>query len=83
MATYRKCNMCGKELDSYENFHIHYEAGYESKYDLDKLNLDLCNACLDEVIDWLRSKCVIDPIEKEKLIDPDLGGYQYAEDDEN
>lgn len=56
------CNMCGKEFDFWdeqENFHIHEQnIGYGSKYDGDKLCLDLCCNCMDKIIEM----CTINPV---------------------
>lgn len=54
------CNKCGKLMDDadvYQNFHIRDTLGYGSKYDEEKLDLWLCNHCLDELID----SCEIHP----------------------
>jgi len=61
--TTRICNKCGKEIDEhYESMNINHKIGYGSKYDDARLEIDLCNECLDEWIDWLRSQCKYDII---------------------
>lgn len=55
------CNMCGKELDIWdvqEAFSIERRLGYGTKYDGDKLRLDLCCDCMEKIID----ECKISPI---------------------
>ena len=61
------CNKCGKEFgdvnqDFNDDFSIHTRIGYGSKYDMYYVKLDLCSACMDELIDT----CVINPV-----VDPD------------
>lgn len=59
-----RCNICGKELNEYEEglYGIHNCAGYGSKYDGDKIDFDFCTVCFDAWIDEFGSKCIIDPI---------------------
>lgn len=57
------CNKCGREFgdvtqDYNENFSIHTQIGFGSKYDRCGLELDLCSDCMDELID----SCVISPV---------------------
>lgn len=55
------CNKCGKEFDCWdeqEGFSIHSYCGYGTKYDGDKLDLDLCCDCMEKLID----ECVVSPI---------------------
>ena len=55
------CNKCGKKMDVFdiqEGFFKRIRLGYGSKYDGDMLDLDLCCACADKLID----ECVISPI---------------------
>jgi len=46
--------------DISENFHIHKNLGYGTKYDGDNLKLNLCCSCIEEIID----NCTISPIEE-------------------
>lgn len=64
MATKRFCNMCGEEISiqDHTNFNIKYGYGYDSKHDYGKLNLDLCDKCLDKLTDYLIEKCEINPV---------------------
>lgn len=64
MATYTKCNMCGKEFEDYDDFSLYHMFGYGSKRDGSKITLDLCNNCLDKLVDEIQKCCVIDPIEE-------------------
>lgn len=57
----RMCNKCGKPFDIFdrqEDFSIYRHIGYGSKYDGDKLELDICCNCMDKFID----SCKISPI---------------------
>lgn len=60
MRTYI-CNKCGKamdDLDIQERFSFDQYLGYGSKYDMNKLELDLCCACMDQLID----ECIVPPV---------------------
>ena len=46
------------DFDIQEGFSFNTWLGYGSKYDEDKLELDLCCACMDQLID----ECVIPPV---------------------
>jgi hypothetical protein len=57
------CNKCGKEFgeatqEHNNDFSIHTSIGYGSKYDMCKLELDLCSSCMDELIE----SCAIFPV---------------------
>lgn len=57
------CNMCGKEMDVWDTRHdfaIYDRIGYGSKYDGERLRLDLCCSCMDRIID----ACRISPVSK-------------------
>lgn len=58
----RLCNMCGKEIESYNEFNINYQFGYESLHDGENLNLDLCGECLDKITQYLLDNCKISPL---------------------
>ena len=58
--------MCEKDIESYNDFEIGYEYGYESRNDGSYLELDLCGSCLDKMTIWLKENCKIDPITKRK-----------------
>jgi hypothetical protein len=60
--TTRLCNKCGREIESFNDFTLIYQFGYESKFDGDYLNLDLCGCCLDEFVDHLIATCQIKPV---------------------
>lgn len=58
----RYCNKCGQEMDFWdlqENFSIHTQFGYGTRYDGSKLNLNLCCGCMEQLI----KSCVISPVE--------------------
>lgn len=56
------CNKCGTELDRFdiqECFYIESDyLGYGTKYDGDRLRIDFCCKCMEEIIE----QCVISPI---------------------
>lgn len=53
--------MCGDEFEgSWKG--IHGVLGYYSNYDGTTIDFDLCDACVDEMITHLQSKCKIDPL---------------------
>ena len=61
----RICNMCGKDFDRLDergNLGFHYKVGYGSVYDGEDINLDLCCDCFDELIEYIVTKCKINPI---------------------
>lgn len=61
MARKVYCNCCGKEFGTYDYFvtnPISFCVGYGSKYDGERVQLDICVACLDKLID----SCEISPI---------------------
>ena len=48
------CNICGKEFDMWdqqEGFGLHYHVGYGSKFDGDRIQVDMCCDCFDELMD--------------------------------
>ncbi len=60
----RVCNCCGKELDFWdlqEDLTIHKRIGYGSRYDGDEIELRLCCACFDKIID----ECSVSPVMEE------------------
>ena len=50
--------------DETEHFHIHKKCGYGTKFDGEKLELDLCCSCMEELID----SCTISPIIEPTII---------------
>lgn len=57
------CNKCGKKFDMWdiqEDFSIRRTIGYGSRYDGDKLNINLCCDCMDGLIE----ECVISPTQE-------------------
>jgi hypothetical protein len=64
MAKTTVCNMCGRNLDrnKHSNFNIDYTYGYDSEFDLSKLELDLCDTCLNKLTQYLIDNCKINPV---------------------
>lgn len=60
------CNVCGKAFDTWdkqENFGIHTQVGYGSRFDLSTIDLDLCCECFDKVFgEHILPSCKINPI---------------------
>lgn len=55
------CNKCGKEFDLWdiqEDFSIHRQLGYGTKYDGDYLSMNLCCDCMEILIE----ECSVFPI---------------------
>lgn len=56
------CSICGKEyncFDEVEDFSIHKErCGYGTMFDGDKLDLNICCSCMNDLID----KCKVSPV---------------------
>jgi len=55
------CNMCGKEFDLWdeqENFSIYTNCGYGTKYDMDRIELDLCCNCMEAIVE----ACEVSPV---------------------
>ncbi len=62
-----RCNMCGKLFDGWdyqEKFSFKSYIGYGSKYDLNKMDLNLCCSCFDTVMDFIIPQCTIAPLEE-------------------
>ena len=60
------CNRCGKIFDIWdtaEQFKIHKQCGYGTKFDGDGLVLNICCSCLEELVEG----CVISPIKHNVL----------------
>lgn len=61
MAEKTFCNRCGKRFDMWDElngFESEARLGFGSKYDGDILQLDLCCACMDALIE----ECRISPL---------------------
>lgn len=59
------CNMCGKTFDEWdyqENFCFDTHIGYGSRYDLNRLRLNLCIDCFDKVLDFILPQCKENPL---------------------
>lgn len=54
----RICDMCGKDIEPYNDFNLYYNYGYES-HDFDEatINLDLCGNCLDKLTHYIVDNC--------------------------
>lgn len=63
-----RCTMCGElfgVFDYYENNCFTRHIGYDSKYDLNKLTLNLCIKCFDKILDFIVPQCKENPLTKE------------------
>lgn len=64
--TKRVCNMCGKDFDLWdeqEDFSIHTQVGYGSKFDEEIIDLDLCCDCFDRMmLEYIIPKCKHIPV---------------------
>lgn len=66
-----QCNVCGEEP---KRVHIaiemHQIIGYGSRYDGEKIDLDVCANCVDTILDAISKVCKISPIhiEEEKEV---------------
>ena len=64
--TIRKCNLCGKdfnELDINNDCSFVIYPGYGSRHDCERIEVDLCCDCMDDLIE----KCAISPVTAEYL----------------
>ena len=78
--TKRICNKCGKEFDIYDDFHLEYRFGYGSIKDGEKLEIDLCCSCLDELTESLISNFKYSPIAGNCFNYTDYTEEQYYQD---
>lgn len=61
------CTMCNKIFDMWdlqEDFSFSRWIGYGSKYDLNKLDIQLCCTCFDKVLDFVLPKYNIKKVEQ-------------------
>lgn len=65
------CNICGEEFDmGYEQekfglhhkIRLHYNGVHDGKYDMIKVDLNMCCNCSDELLDYILSQCKINPL---------------------
>lgn len=57
------CNVCGKEIAYDEDgISIEHFFGYESNFDGAALNMDLCAACSEKLVEMVRPTCKHDPL---------------------
>lgn len=59
------CNVCGKEfdlLDEQEGLSINKRYGHGTKHDGATINLDICCACMERLIE----KCAVSPIDTDE-----------------
>ncbi len=65
----RVCNMCGKDFDEFdtqEDFSLRRHVGYGSGFDGSHIDLDMCCACFDKLMDtYILPQCAISPISEE------------------
>ncbi len=55
------CNICGKEFDQFDDMQhlaIYAHLGYGSKYDGEDLAMNICQECMDKLIE----QCKISPL---------------------
>lgn len=78
----KSCSMCGSEFelwDHCQDFCIDRGVGYGSKYDFSRIQLDLCCACFDKVMDWIVPQCVSNPVSypeiPKEVLDKELEAY--------
>lgn len=61
-----RCTMCGKKFTeadlSFRGNRHDIFVGYHSRYDLKRLQLNLCVDCFDRVLDMLIPMCRLDPV---------------------
>lgn len=64
----KKCTLCGKEFDMWdeqENFGFHYYIGYGSKFDTQKIDVNMCTDCFDKMLEeYILPKCKENPLEE-------------------
>lgn len=66
-----KCTMCSNVFDNWdyqENFCLDYHIGYGSKYDCNRLKLNLCIDCFDKVLDFILPKCKTNPLSELHIV---------------
>lgn len=59
------CNVCGEDprlKKVHIEIDIHQPIGYGSRYDGDKIDLDVCANCVDTVLEAISNVCKIPPI---------------------
>lgn len=63
----RVCNMCGNDFDVWdeqENFSIHKYIGYGSRFDNERIDLDVCCDCFDRaMMEYIIPKCKLMPFD--------------------
>lgn len=63
------CNKCGTDTSQMHLHKFNHSYGFFSHYDLDKLELCLCDKCLDKLTDRLIETCKINPIKEYEPLD--------------
>ena len=67
----RICNMCGKVFDDFdeqEDRSFHDYIGYGSKFDLHRIDLDMCCDCFDKLLEeYILPKAKFNPIKGEEV----------------
>ena len=58
------CNCCGKPIVApfQSSISIKHRFGYGSKYDGDYLDADICEQCLESLLDGVRDSWQFDPV---------------------
>lgn len=81
----KRCTMCNKifdEWDLQEDFSWRKWIGYGSKYDLNKLDLDLCCDCFDKVLAFILRNSVHNPLREYRFKSVDGRAIVYLLDEE-
>ena len=86
MSVETVCNMCGKPfdvLDRNQNFCFHRPIRYGSRFDMDKIDLDLCCDCFDKImVKYIIPNCKYSPIQLEDHEDTPDELFDDMDDDE-
>ena len=64
-----RCTMCNKilnEWDRYGDFSCHKWIGYGSKYDENRLDVELCSECFDKVVSFIVNNSATNPLREYK-----------------
>lgn len=62
-----RCTMCNRilnEWDMYGDFYYHKWIGYGSRYDENRLDLELCGNCFDKVVSFIVNNSANNPLKE-------------------
>ncbi len=71
-----RCTMCNRilnEWDMYGDFSYHKWIGYASKYDENRLDLELCGNCFDKVVSFIVNNSANNPLKEYELRNNEKG----------